>query len=98
LCDNELEGTARAASQYVFDLGGGCVVDAMAMGNATRRINHDAEAPNISSVVVNHYGVRKVCMYAKVDINRAAELTFDYGRTFYHTSNEGGMKRTRDKG
>ena len=74
------------------------MVDAMAKGNATRRINHDAEAPNISSVVVNHYGVRKVCMYAKVDIDRAAELTFDYGRTFYHTSNEGDMKRKRDKG
>jgi hypothetical protein len=61
-------------------------VDAMAKGNATRRINHDADAPNISSMVVNHYGVRKVCMYAKIDIPRDTELTFDYGRTFYHSS------------
>eukprot|EP01047_Picozoa_sp_COSAG01_P090628 COSAG01_NODE_22434_length_855_cov_19.399471_1_plen_42_part_10 len=40
MCDDELEGTDRAASQYIFNLGGGCVVDALRGGNATRRMNH----------------------------------------------------------
>jgi SET domain-containing protein len=57
------------------------VVDAMRMGNQTRRVNHSDE-PNVGGMVVNHRGVRKVCMRAKVDIARDTELTFDYGTQF----------------
>lgn len=72
---------AREASQYIFDLGGGCVVDAMRMGNQTRRMNH-SEQPNVGGMVVNHRGVRKVCIRAKVDIPKGNELTFNYGTQF----------------
>eukprot|EP01047_Picozoa_sp_COSAG01_P051363 COSAG01_NODE_5294_length_4352_cov_12.531860_3_plen_148_part_00 len=82
LCDDELDGTARAASQYVFSLGGGCVVDALRGGNATRRMNHSEDSPNVCATVVNHRGVRKVCMRAKANIAKGTELTFSYGRAF----------------
>eukprot|EP01050_Picozoa_sp_SAG11_P020215 SAG11_NODE_3369_length_2493_cov_2.073935_4_plen_107_part_00 len=50
-----------AASQFVFDLGDGFLVDAQRMGNRTRRINHSDE-PNVRAQTVNHRGQRKVCI------------------------------------
>jgi SET domain-containing protein len=58
------------------------VVDAMAMGNATRRMNHSG-SPNMVATVVNHRGVRRVCLRAKVAIPRDTELTFDYGKSYH---------------
>jgi hypothetical protein len=66
LCEDQIEGTSRAESAYLFDLGDGLVVDAERMGNATWRMNHNAGSPNVSSTVVIHRGVRKVCMHANV--------------------------------
>ena len=57
------------------------MVDAMRMGNQTRRMNH-SEQPNVGGMVVNHRGVRKVCIRAKVDIPKGNELTFNYGTQF----------------
>ena len=51
------------------------------MGNQTRRMNH-SEQPNVGGMVVNHRGVRKVCIRAKVDIPKGNELTFNYGTQF----------------
>ena len=84
LCEDQIEGTSRAESAYLFDLGDGLVVDAERMGNATRRMmwNHNAGSPNVSSTVVNHRGVRKVCMHANVHVKKGTELTFDYGKLF----------------
>jgi SET domain-containing protein len=82
VCDDDLEEEPRSSSQYSFDLGGGCVVDAKAGGNATRRMNHSSSCPTVRATIVNHRGVRKICMRARVDIASNTELTFDYGRGF----------------
>jgi SET domain-containing protein len=82
LCEDQVDGTPRVTSEYLFDLGEGFVVDAERMGNKIRRLNHSDSSPNVSSIVVNHHGVRKVCMYAKCDIPKDAELTFNYGKGF----------------
>jgi SET domain-containing protein len=77
----DLETTERRDSEYVFCLGDGFAVDARPMGNKTRRMNHST-SPNVRANVVNHRGVRKVCMYALHDIAQHAELVFDYGPWF----------------
>eukprot|EP01052_Picozoa_sp_SAG31_P041867 SAG31_NODE_6470_length_2005_cov_1.936516_1_plen_89_part_00 len=60
---SEAEADMRRGSEYLFDLGGGCVVDAHRMGNATRRINHaKAAVANVEAKIVNHFGVRKACL------------------------------------
>jgi hypothetical protein len=77
--DDEIEGTDRDCSEYLFSLGVGFSVDAQRMGNKTRRMNHASGAnANVSSQVVNHYGVRKVVMRAKMAIKAGDELRFDY--------------------
>eukprot|EP01049_Picozoa_sp_SAG25_P011859 SAG25_NODE_1506_length_2873_cov_4.714492_2_plen_60_part_00 len=55
-------------------------MDALRGGNATRRMNHCDDSPNVCATVVNHRGVRKVCMRAKADIAKGTELTFSYGK------------------
>ena len=40
LCEDQVDGTPRATSEYLFDLGEGFVVDAERMGNKIRRLNH----------------------------------------------------------
>jgi hypothetical protein len=78
--DDEIDGTDRKRSQYLFGLGGGFSVDAQRMGNKTRRMNH-ASGPqaNVRSQIVNHHGVRKVILRANAAIEAGAELRFDYG-------------------
>eukprot|EP01051_Picozoa_sp_SAG22_P004163 SAG22_NODE_216_length_14937_cov_51.622995_6_plen_82_part_00 len=53
-------------------------------GNKTRRMNH-SERPNVSATVVNHRGVRKVCMYARRRVDRGEEHCIDYGPHFFTT-------------
>jgi SET domain-containing protein len=65
----------------LWDLGEGFSVDAQRLGNATRRINH-SDAPNVRAIVVNHHGVRRVCMYARMAIAQGTELSVDYGPSF----------------
>jgi SET domain-containing protein len=76
----EVDGE-RAKSEYLWDLGEGLAVDAQRLGNATRRINH-SDTPNVRAVIVNHRGIRKVCMYARASIAQGAELSVDYGAGF----------------
>ena len=79
MLDDEIEGTDRERSEYLFGLGDGLSVDAQPMGNKTRRMNHASGAKaNVNSQVVNHRGVRKVVMRAKSAIEAGAELLFDY--------------------
>jgi SET domain-containing protein len=66
---------------YVFSLGDGFAVDARAMGNKIRRMNH-SESPNVRAKIINHRGVRKVCMYSCCDIAQHDEMCFDYGPEF----------------
>ena len=61
--------------------GDGLLVDALRMGNSTRRMNHSSDDPNVVAKVVNHHGVRKVCMYAARLVRRGEELLFDYQAT-----------------
>ena len=77
--EEEADG-ARSESEYLFDLRDGFVVDAQRKGNTTRRINHSAERPECKALVVNAYGVRKVCMYASRMVAKDDELMFGYGR------------------
>lgn len=37
---------------------------------------------NVRANVINHFGVRKVCMYAARDIAKDEELLFDYGNQY----------------
>jgi SET domain-containing protein len=70
-------------------MGGGWVVVALrGRGNATRRMNHSEDSPNVCATVVNHRGVRKVCMRTKADIAQGTELTFSYGRAFKFRCND----------
>ena len=76
--------TERRDSEYIFDLGNQFAVDARAKGNKTRRINHaDTPHANVRANVINHFGVRKVCMYAARDIDENVELLFDYGPKYW---------------
>jgi SET domain-containing protein len=75
-------GGGRAESQFVFDLGDGFAVDAQRVGNRLRRANHCGVSPNVRAQVVNHRGVRKVCMYAAAAVAAHEELLFDYGPLF----------------
>jgi len=75
-------GGGRAESQFVFDLGDGFAVDAQRVGNRLRRANHCGISPNVRAQVVNHRGVRKVCMYAAAAVAVHEELLFDYGPLF----------------
>ena len=50
-------------------------------------MNH-SDSPNVCATVVNHRGVRKVCMRAKGDIAQGTELTFSYGRAFKFNCND----------
>ena len=72
----------RQRSEYLFDLGCGLLIDARRYGNATRRINHCALAPNVRAQLINGRGVRKVCIYTKCNVEQHAELLFDYGPLF----------------
>jgi hypothetical protein len=84
ICDDERERKCRRhRSQYIFALGDGLAVDAMPKGNPTRRINHCSSSPNTRVVIVNHRGVRKVCVYATEEIATNTELCFDYGAKFW---------------
>ena len=75
----------RATSEYLWDLGEGFAVDAQRLGNATRRINH-SDTPNVRAIVVNHRGVRKVCMYTGMAIDQGIALSVDYGQSFKRDS------------
>ena len=80
----DLESPERRDSEYIFDLGNQYAVDARAKGNRTRRINHaDTPHANVRANVINHFGVRKVCMYAARDIDENVELLFDYGPKYW---------------
>eukprot|EP01047_Picozoa_sp_COSAG01_P005328 COSAG01_NODE_181_length_22873_cov_12.951392_6_plen_307_part_00 len=83
--DDEIDGTDRRNSQYLFGLGGGFSVDAHRQGNKTRRINH-AFGPqaNVRSQIVNHHGIRKIVLTAKVAIPAGDELRFDYGADYVY--------------
>eukprot|EP01043_Picozoa_sp_COSAG02_P050896 COSAG02_NODE_5287_length_4470_cov_1.463052_4_plen_123_part_00 len=80
----DLESPERRDSEYIFDLGDQFAVDARSKGNKTRRLNHaDTPHANVRANVINHFGIRKVCMYAARDINENEELLFDYGPKYW---------------
>ena len=80
----DLESPERRDSEYIFDLGSQFAIDARGKGNKTRRVNHaDTPHANVRANVINHFGIRKVCMYAARDINENEELLFDYGPKYW---------------
>ena len=94
----DLESPERRDSEYIFDLGDQFAIDARAKGNKTRRINHaDTPHANVRANVINHFGIRKVCMYAARDIIENEELLFDYGPKYWaEQSNQRGDARSSD--
>eukprot|EP01046_Picozoa_sp_COSAG06_P061443 COSAG06_NODE_13481_length_1253_cov_2.101386_2_plen_112_part_00 len=82
--DLESREAGDRGSAYIFDLGDGFAVDARPKGNKTRRMNHaDGPLANVRANVINHYGIRKVCMYAAREIAAHDELLFDYGPKYW---------------
>ena len=94
----DIESPERRHSEYIFDLGDQFAVDARAKGNKTRRVNHaDTPHANVRANVINHFGTRRVCMYAARDIGEDDELLFDYGPKYWaQTSNHGGEARSSE--
>ena len=56
-------------------------VDATAVGNAARFINHECGGGNLAAEVVRETGflLPRVCFFAERDVAAGEELTFSYG-------------------
>jgi SET domain-containing protein len=61
------------------------VIDAQNMGNFTRFINH-SDSPNISLVCAYWRGLPRLIFISLQEIPKGAQLTFDYGKTFWKQS------------
>ncbi|KAF9034739.1 SET domain-containing protein [Hymenopellis radicata] len=64
-------------SSYLFRIDEEEVVDATKSGNLGRLINHSCD-PNCNAKIIPVNGVKKIVIYAKVDIELGDEITYDY--------------------
>lgn len=71
------QGSKEMASSYFFRLDTDLVVDATHRGNLSRFINHSCD-PSCLARVMTLDGARRIVMYARRDIRRGEELTYDY--------------------
>ncbi|CAG8457806.1 3615_t:CDS:2 [Diversispora eburnea] len=62
---------------YMFRVGDDTIIDATRMGNNARLINHSCE-PNCNAKILNVKGAKKIAIYAKRDIQKNEEITYDY--------------------
>ena len=79
-----LSSVRKRKSEYLFNLGSGLTIDASRQGNATRFMNHSSDkyACNVSAMIVNHRGTRRVVFHAKRLIHHGEEMMYDYGEDF----------------
>jgi hypothetical protein len=79
-----LSAVRKRKSEYLFNLGSGLTIDASRQGNATRFMNHSSDeyACNVSAMIVNHRGTRRVVFHAKRPILCGEEMMYDYGEDF----------------
>ncbi|CAG8725202.1 4968_t:CDS:2 [Gigaspora margarita] len=62
---------------YMFRVGDDTIIDATRMGNNARLINHSCE-PNCNAKILNVKGHKKIAIYAKRNIQKNEEITYDY--------------------
>ncbi|CAG8551091.1 1095_t:CDS:2, partial [Scutellospora calospora] len=62
---------------YMFRVGDDTIIDATRMGNNARLINHSCE-PNCNARILNVKGHKKIAIYAKRNIQKNEEITYDY--------------------
>jgi uncharacterized protein len=75
LTDEEYEASR---SRYLFDVGGGKVLDGSTRGNRARYINHSC-VPNCEPELRK----RRVYIFATRDIAPGEELAYDYGKEYF---------------
>lgn len=63
---------------YMFRLDAEWVIDATRAGSLARFINHSCDPNCYTRVVLDGLGRRHVCIYAKRDISKGTELSYDY--------------------
>ena len=67
----------RGLGCYMFALDDDSIIDATQRGNSARFINHSCE-PNCHARYISIDGTRKIVMSAIMDVEKDAELTYDY--------------------
>ena len=79
-----LSTVRKRKSEYLFNLGSGLTIDASRIGNSCRFMNHsnDGYKCNVSAMIVNHRGTRRVVFHAKRLIHHGEEMMYDYGEDF----------------
>jgi uncharacterized protein len=75
LTDEEYDASR---SRYLFDIGGGKVLDGSTRGNRARYINHSC-VPNCEPELHK----RRVYIFAVRDIAPGEELAYDYGKEYF---------------
>lgn len=68
----------RMASSYLFRLDQERVVDATFVGNLARFINHSCDPVCVARIVQGNGSDLSIVMYAKRDIRKGEEITYDY--------------------
>lgn len=67
-------GSSDIASSYLFRLSAESVIDATHKGNISRFINHSCDPTCMARILDG----RRIIMYARRDIQRGEEITYDY--------------------
>lgn len=70
------KGSTEMASSYFFRLDDTMVVDATHKGNLSRFINHCCDPNCVAKILTSDR--RRIVMYARRDIRRGEEVTYDY--------------------
>lgn len=72
----QAKGSTEMASSYLFRLSSDLVIDATHKGNMSRFVNHSCDPTCVARVV--SADVRRIVMYARRDIRKGEEITYDY--------------------
>lgn len=72
----QAKGSSEMASSYFFRLSADLVIDATHKGNMSRFVNHSCDPTCVARVV--SADARRIVMYARRDIRKGEEITYDY--------------------